>query len=141
MKKLYSFIFLVFGWVTAFSQIEFDSFTDGNYTANQVWAGTSDWLIGNSDASGSTLSSQTLRVLTSNTSGTSYLSSSVYNWSTNQEWGIFIGRRQQPATAAFQSYFWLYANEADLNSNTVDGYRIAFGDDLASDRIRLEYIV
>jgi hypothetical protein len=52
-----------------------------------------------------------------------------------------MGRRAQAYTGTNQQYFWLYANESNLNSATVDGYRIAMGDDSGGDNLRLEYIV
>lgn len=143
MKKFWLANILIFCCSYSFSQSLYDSFTDGNFTTNPVWGGTtSAWIISpNSDAGPGATGSNTLRLAAPATIGTEYLSSQVSNWDASQEWGFFIGRRVQGASSNNQSYFWLYANEADLNSPTVDGYRIAFGDDLAYDRIRLEYIV
>ncbi len=99
------------------------------------------WTIVTSDAAAGAASSNTLRLNAAATSTTDYLSSQVASWGTSQEWGVWIGRRAQAYTAANQQYFWLYANESTLNNATVDGYRIAIGDDTGGDEIRLEYIV
>lgn len=130
--------------LTAYSQTLYDSFTDGNFTVNPVWNGTTgNWaVVADSDAAAGATGSNTVRLsVTASTAGTDYLTSQINNFGSGQEWGLFIGRRAQAFTAANQQYFWLFANEADLTSNTVDGYRIAIGDDTGNDEIRLEYIV
>ncbi len=142
MKKVYLIVFLIFGSMGVFSQTLYDSYTDGDYTASPVWAGTANWIIvANSDVAAGATGSQTLRLNSPAVGATDYLSSQITTWGASQEWGIFMGRRAQAATAANQMYYWLYANEANLTSATVDGYRIAFGDDVTGDNIRLEYIV
>jgi autotransporter-associated beta strand protein len=119
-----------------------ESFTDGDFTSSPVWVGnTTLWAIqSNSDAAAGASSSNTLRLAGSGTA-TDYLSTQISSWGTSQEWGFWVGRRAQAFTAANQMYIWLYANESTLNNATVDGYRIAIGDDSGGDDIRLEYIV
>jgi hypothetical protein len=120
----------------------YDSFADGDFTANPVWTGTSGWtIVANSDAAAGVTGSNTLRLNAAAVSQTDYLSSQIGTWGTSQEWGFWIGRRAQAFTAANQQYVWLYANESTLNNATVDGYRLAIGDDSGNDEIRLEYIV
>ena len=121
----------------------FDSFSDGDFTSSPVWGGnTANWtIVANSDAAAGATSSNTLRLAGPATATTEYLSSQISSWGTSQEWGVWIGRRAQAFTAANQQYVWLYANESTLNNTTVDGYRIAIGDDSGGDNIRLEYIV
>jgi hypothetical protein len=120
-----------------------DSYTDENFTASPVWGGsTSNWsIVANSDAAAGATGSNTLRLNVSTGDGRQYLSTQVTTWGTSQEWGFWIGRRAQAFTAVNQMHIWLYANEANLTSATVDGYRIAIGDDSGNDDIRLEYIV
>jgi uncharacterized repeat protein (TIGR02543 family) len=124
-------------------QTLYDSFTDGNFTASPVWGGsTSSWGIqANSDAAAGATGSNTVRLASTAVAATDYLSSQIASWSTAQEWGFWVGRRSQAYTAANQMYIWLYANESNLTSATVDGYRLAIGDDSGVDNIRLEYIV
>lgn len=137
-------VFLYVSSVTAFGQTLYDSFSDGNFTADPVWGGTtSTWtVVANSDAAAGATGSNTLRLnVTTAVSGTQYLSSQISSWGTSQEWGFWVGRRAQAFTTANQMYIWLYANEADLTNSTVDGYRLRIGDNTDNDEIRLEYIV
>lgn len=128
---------------TAFAQTLYDSFSDGEFVNNPPWTGTtSSWtVVTSSDAAAGATNSNTLRLNAPAVSGTEYLSSQISSWGTSQEWNFWLGRRNQAFTAQNQQYFWLYANEAILNSMTVDGYRIAIGDNSGGDEIRLEYIV
>jgi hypothetical protein len=143
MKKVYLILVLIFGSLGVFSQTLFDSFGDGDYTNTPTWAGTASWtIVANSDVAAGATGSNTLRLNSGAVATTDYLSSQIGTWGASQEWGFFMGRRAQAATVANQSYVWLYANEATIfGSATVDGYRIAFGDDAGNDNIRLEYIV
>jgi hypothetical protein len=129
--------------VTAFGQTLYDSFSDGEFTTNPAWTGAvGSWgVVANSDVAAGATGSNTLRLNPPAFAGTEHLSSQIANWGISQEWGVFFGRRFQAYTAANQQYFWLYANEATLTSATVDGYRLAVGDDSGGDEIRLEYIV
>ena len=128
------------GW----GQTLLDSFSDGDFTSNPVWNGnTSSWtIVQSSDAAGGAESSYTLRLNhTVSESGQKYLSTQISTWGDEQEWGFFIGRRKQPFTSQNKMMIWLYANESDLASNTVDGYRISIGDDAGGDEIFLDYVV
>ncbi|MFM9903961.1 MAG: beta strand repeat-containing protein, partial [Pyrinomonadaceae bacterium] len=121
----------------------YDSFADGDFTFTPVWGGnTTSWqIVVSSDAAAGATGSNTLRLNAPATAQTDYLSSQISSWGASQEWGAFIGRRAQALTAANQQFLWLYANESNLTSATVDGYRLAMGDDTGADEIRLEYIV
>lgn len=138
------FSILLFRAEWARGQTSFDSFADGNFTASPVWGGeTASWtIVANSDAAAGATGSNTLRLNSPAVAATDYLSSQITtSWGTSQEWGFWVGRRAQAFTGANQFYFWLYANESTLDNLTVDGYRIAIGDDTGNDDIRLEYIV
>jgi len=137
-------IFVLMVSAPAHGQALYDSFSDGEFTTNPSWGGTTGtWIVvADSDAAAGAVGSNTVRLnVPTVVAGTEYLSSQISNFGTSQEWGVFIGRRNQAFTAANQQYFWLYANEANLTSATVDGYRLAIGDDAGGDNIRLEYIV
>lgn len=138
---LYLTLFILF-YTNTFAQL-YDSFSDGDFTSNPVWTGdTGDWQIATSSASGDNSSgSQTLRLnATVAADGTKYLSSQISgSWGTEQSWGLWLGRRTSPSTTN-QSIFWLWASEADLNSATVDGYRILIGNNIDDDKIKLERI-
>lgn len=122
-----------------------DSFTDGNFSSTPAWTGTtSDFqIVSNSDAAGligsESTRSQTLR-LNAPGSGTDYLSTTITNWNSQQEWYFWVGRRSPSASSADQTIVWLYANEANVTSATVDGYRIVIGDDVGGDEIRLQRV-
>lgn len=126
----------------AIGQTLYDSFSDGNFTASPVWGGStgSYGVVANSDVAAGATGSNTVR-LASTGAATVYLSSQIAAWGTGQEWGFFIGRRGSAFTTTNKSFFWLYANESNLTSATVDGYRLAIGDDAGGDNIVLEYIV
>jgi len=121
-----------------------ESFTDGNFTANPVWGGTtSTWqIVASSDVAAGAANSSTLRLnVTSGVSGTQYLQTQRTSaWGTSQSWSFWLGRRAQAATSANYSVVWLWANETNLTSSTVDGYRVRFGDDSGGDNIVLQSI-
>ena len=129
---------------SAMGQALYDSFSDGNFTAAPAWGGTTaNWtVVADSDAAAGATGSNTVRLnVPTTTTATEYLSSQIASFGTSQEWGVFFGRRAQAIYRCESAIFWLYANEADLTSATVDGYRLAIGDDTLGDEIRLEYIV
>ncbi|MCC6601201.1 MAG: PKD domain-containing protein [Crocinitomicaceae bacterium] len=122
-----------------------DSFSDGNFSSGPAWGGDTGnfTIVEKSDAStlsgSEDLNSHTLR-LNASTAGTQYLSSQIADWESQQEWYFWVGRRGQSATDANKTYVWLYASESNLESATVDGYRIQIGDDSGDDEIRLERV-
>lgn len=120
----------------------FESFTDANFTADPAWTGnTSAFTVAaNSDTAAGATASNTLRLNAPATVGIEYLTSQISDWRVSQEWRFWMGRRSQALTAANQQFVWLYANEGDLNSSTVRGYRISIGDDTGGDEIRLQYV-
>ena len=136
MKKISTskFVVVLFLLLTtfSFSQVELiDSFKDGNFTLNPTWIGeTSAWtVITTSDVSDGISGSYTLRLnVKASDWGTSYLSTQRNSWGTEQSWGYWFGRRSQPVNDYNQSIFWLWASESNLESSTVNGYRIKFGD-------------
>jgi hypothetical protein len=121
-----------------------ESFSDGDFTNGIIWSGTTaSWNIAtSSDVAAGAVGSNTLRLNVASGSGIQYLSTRISgSWGSQQTWGFWMGRRGQAATAANMMYIWLYANEPDVTTNTVDGYRIRFGDDASTgDRIILETV-
>ncbi len=121
-----------------------DTFADGNFTSYPAWGGTtSTWsLITSSDVAAGATNSNTLRLnVTTAVSGIQYLSTQrTATWGTSQSWSFWLGRRLQAATNANHNIVWLWANEANLVSSTVDGYRIRFGDDSGGDNIVLQSV-
>ena len=121
-----------------------DSFTDGDFTSNPAWTGdTGQWIIvQHSDVSAGATNSQTLRLDAASGSGIAYLSTQrTEPWGVAQTWGFWMGRRNQPASNFNRSIVWLWASEQDLNSPTINGYRIIFGDNVSTgDKIKLERV-
>ncbi len=121
-----------------------DTFADGNFTSYPAWGGTiSTWsIVSNSDVAAGATNSNTLRLnVTTAVAGTQYLSTQrTASWGTSQSWSFWLGRRAQAATNANHNIVWLWANEANLVSSTVDGYRIRFGDDSGGDNIVLQRV-
>jgi beta-lactamase superfamily II metal-dependent hydrolase len=121
-----------------------ESFTDGNFTASPVWGGTTTtWsVVTSSDVAAGATNSYTLRLnVTSAVAGTQYLRTQrTDTWGNSQSWSFWLGRRAQAATNANHSIVWLWANETNLTSATVDGYRIRFGDDAGGDNIVLQSV-
>jgi hypothetical protein len=119
-----------------------DSFTDGNFSANPVWSGdTGSWtIVANSDVSTGATGSNTLRLNHNSGGGTRYISTPYSNWQDEQTWSFFFGRRSQNLTDNDNVEIWLYANNSNLESGTVDGYRLIIGDDSGGDEIRLQSV-
>lgn len=138
-------VFMVVGTVVVLPQVDtLDSFTDGNFTSTPVWGGdTGAWtIVASSDVAAGATGSNTLRLnFTTGSAGTQYLSTQISTWGDEQAWGFFVGRRAQAFTGSNQMIIWLYANESNLESATVDGYRIVIGDDTGNDEIVLQYIL
>lgn len=128
-----------------------DSFSDGDFSS-PTWSGdvSSFTILNNSTTSGLT-GSEAYRTHTArlnvypNSATTSHIRTQISSWSVQQEWYFWTGRNNtyttpQHLTLANQTIIWLYANEANLESGTVDGYRIQMGDDSGGDEIRLQLV-
>jgi hypothetical protein len=122
-----------------------DSFSDANFSSSPTWSGDATWTVAANSDAGSLNGSETALTRTLRMNGTGvaseYLSTPVtFGAGEKQEWYFFVGRRGQSATAANKTIVWLYANEANLESATVDGYRIVIGDDTGGDEVVLESV-
>jgi hypothetical protein len=126
----------------ASAQTLVDSFTDGDFLLNPTWTGdVANWEVAaNSLAGPGATGSNTLN-LNATVAGTDYLSTQIATWNGGQEWGFWVGRQAgQDFTTTNQMMIWLYANEADLESPTVDGYRLLIGDNTGDDEIFLQVV-
>ena len=143
MKRSLLLLLLISSFYS-YSQLN-ESFNDGDFTANPVWAGsTSDWqIVTSSDAAAGAASSNTLRLNVPSGAGTKYLSTQIVgSWGSSQTWAFWMGRRAQAATDANHVLIWLWSSEADLsNTTTINGYRLRFGDDTGGDELTLERVV
>ena len=121
-----------------------DSFSDGDFTSNPTWTGdTGSWqIVTNSDVAADASNSNTLRLNHSQSeSGQQYLGTQRSgSWGTEQSWSFWLGRRNKAASNQNNSVVWLWANESDFESVTVDGYRVRFGDNSGDDNIVLQRV-
>ncbi len=118
-----------------------DSFADGDFTANPTWlADITNISIVTSDAGPATPAPTATNTVRLKGSGTDTDSITVVNTNAGpqQEWACWWGRRAQAATVANRLRFWIYANETNLESATVDGYAVRFGDDTVGDELFFE---
>lgn len=135
---------LVFPAVAVAQWQAFDSFADGNFSANPAWlADTNGIAIVTSDAGPATptpTTTNTVRLKGTNVANTVSVTAVNTNAGPVQEWACWWGRRAQAATVANHMKFWVFANESNLESATVDGYAVRFGDDTGDDNLFLERI-
>lgn len=126
----------------SFEYLTVDAFSDANFTTNPVWSGTTSSfsMQTNSDAAAGFNGSQTLRLAGPSSGGNDYISTPITDYMATNEWGFWIGRRSTSFSTASQTIIWLYANEANLKSSTVDGYRLVIGDDSGGDQIDLQVV-
>ena len=129
-------------FTSSFEYSIIDSFSDGNFSASPVWSGNTSSFINatTSDAtSTSATNSATIR-LNAAAAGTFYMSTPQSNWNQAQAWSFWVGRRAQSYSNSDNVNIWLYANESDLASATVDGYRLRIGDNAGVDELVLQSV-
>lgn len=122
------------------AQSFFESFDDGDFTAPlYTWSGTAgSWNVATAVAGPNTIPSNTLK-LNAAAAGTYYLSTPQSNWGDFQAWGFWMGRVTNVNANNYQ-YFWLWADQADVTSPTINGYRITMDATVGPDEIRLERV-
>ncbi len=114
-----------------------DSFSDSNFST-PTWGGDNAnfTVAANSTTSGLTGSeaarTHTAKLNVSSTAGSDYISTQIATWDAQQEWYFWVGRdgtggAPSDLDANNQQAIYLYANESNLESATVDGYRILLG--------------
>lgn len=121
-----------------------DSFTDGDLTTDPAWNGdrTAFQIVTDSDVSTGATGSYTLRLNAPASSQTEYLSTQVTSMASTDghSWSFWIGRRSLAYSSTNNVRIWLWANESNLESGTVDGYAVLIGDNTTNDEIRLSKI-
>ena len=140
--RLVLFLGLFICYTFAEAQV-IDSFSDGNFSSSPSWVGnTGNWqIVQDSDVAGGANNSNTLRLNVDSGSGISYLSVQYSGeWGSSQSWSFWLGRRAQAVTTSNYSCVWLWASESNLNSGTVDGYRIKFGDSSGDDEFQFQRV-
>jgi hypothetical protein len=114
-----------------------DHFSDSNFS-NPTWSGDAAnfTVANNSTTSGLTGSeanrTSTAKLNVASGSGTQYISTQIATWDAQQEWYFWVGRdgvggAPSDLDANNQQAIYLYTNESNLESATVDGYRILLG--------------
>lgn len=122
MKKILLFLFLL--PFPLFAQV-IDDFSDGDFTQNPIWSGTTDNYIINS--------SKQLQ-LNAEGEGTSYLSLPITEYE-SMEWQFWIREAFAPSGNNYTDV-WLSADNADL-SQVTQGYFLRFGEGGGNDAIEL----
>ena len=119
-------LLLLFFTANSWAQLT-DDFSDGNFTANPVWSGTTADFIVNA---GSELQ------INNSIAATSYLST-PHGLSTldGQEWRIWVKQSFSPSSSNFGRVY-LVAASADLTTNP-DGFYLQLGEAGSLDAIRL----
>jgi hypothetical protein len=129
MRHFLSFVFII-TFSQLFSQIS-DDFSDGNFTANPVWSGTTgDYQINGSFQ----------LQLNNSIAATSYLSS-PHGLATldNKEWKLFVRHSFASSSSNF-GRIYLTANNNDLTTNP-DGFYLQMGEAGTTDAVRLFKVV
>ena len=122
MKK--TLLFLLLFPISLIAQVS-DNFSDGDFTQNPVWSGTTDKYIVNSN-----LQLQ----LNAEEAGTAWLSLPITEYE-SMEWQFWIREAFSPSSNNFTDV-WLTANQADL-SEATQGYFLRFGEGGSNDAIEL----
>lgn len=122
MKKILLFLFLL--PFSLFAQVT-DDFSDGDFSQNPAWSGTTEQYIVNSN--------QQLQ-LNAEGEGTAYLSLPITEYET-MEWQFWIREAFAPSGNNYTDV-WLSADQADL-SQATQGYFLRFGEGGSNDAIEL----
>ena len=125
--RLFLFSVFILTQLSCLSQIS-DDFSDGNFTANPVWAGTgANYTINGSGQ---------LQLNNASVADTSYLST-AHNLADldNKEWKFWTRQSFSPSSANY-GRIYLTSSSADLSTNP-DGFFIQLGEALSTDAVRL----
>ncbi|MGC4020905.1 MAG: lamin tail domain-containing protein [Cyclobacteriaceae bacterium] len=126
MKKFVPIIFLLALTTVCFCQVS-DDFSDGDFTNNPAWSGSTSHFIVNS--------SKQLQ-LNNTVAGTSYLST-PFNVSNlgNYEWRVYAKLGFAPSGTNF-GRIYLVSDQADL-TQPLNGYYLQLGEALSNDAVQL----
>lgn len=105
-----------------------DNFSDGNFTANPIWSGDAAEFIVNTS----------FQLQTNNTlADSSYLSTQSFATSLNNtEWSFYIKQSFSPSGNNYGRVY-LSSDQANLQSTTLNGYYLQFGEALSNDAVEL----
>lgn len=130
MRYFFSFIAFI-GLLSAVSGQTSDDFSDGNFSSNPTWIGTStDFIINASNQ----------LQLNNTVAASSYLSTSHnLNTLSDKEWRIYVKQTFSPSTSNYGRVY-LCSDNSDL-SLAQNGYYLQFGEANATDAVRLFKLV
>ncbi len=144
-KFILQFCLILFFIIPVNAQL-IDSFSDGNFTTSPVWSSDSsaNWTVAtSSDVSSGATNSNSLRLnAVFGISDIQSISTQIASMasSNGQSWSFWLGRRNQEYSTSNKIDIWLYANEGNLESSTVDGYSIKIGNNSTDDDIKLNKV-
>ena len=125
--KNYQFIFLFFFYSGVLQAQAVDNFSDGNFTQDPVWSGSSGHFIINA--------SQQLQ-LNNSLAGSSFLSTSFAASSLdNFEWQVFVRQAFSPSGSNYGRVY-LTSDQMDLSA-PLNGYYLQFGEAGSNDAVQL----
>lgn len=118
--------------ITLFAQVN-DDFSDGNLSDNPRWIGdTSDFKI-------NTNNQLQLNASQTGVSAIALSLDSLDVWNQDMEWYFKIKLDFAPSNNNF-ARIYLLSNQSDLKSDSLTGFYLQFGENLAQDAIELFYI-
>ena len=125
MKETF-IIVLFFMPLLTFGQVT-DNFSDGDFTNNPTWSGsTSQFIVNNSG----------LLQLNNSIAGTSFLSTAFNSASLNDlEWHVYIKQSFSPSSNNY-SRVYLTSDQSDL-TGSLNGYYLQFGETGSTDAVEL----
>ncbi len=120
-------LFLLFATSIASAQVT-DNFGDGDFTANPGWSG---------DAAEFTVNAVFQLQTNNSIAGASYLSTpSPTSSLNNTEWSFYIKQSFAPSSSNYGRVY-LASDQANLESTTLNGYYLQFGEALSNDAVEL----
>jgi len=126
MKKVQTIIFLVSLTTVCFGQLH-DDFSDGDFTSNLTWSGSTAQFVVNS--------SKQLQ-LSNTAAGQSYLSTPFpTNSFDGYEWQVYV-KQSFSSSATNYGRIYLASDQSDL-TKPLNGYYLQFGEALSNDAIEL----
>ena len=126
MKKILTIIFVVGLTTVCFGQVQ-DDFSDGDFTNNPAWSGSTSQFIVNAS----------MQLQLNNTvAGQSYITTPfIANTLDNYEWQAYVTHGFSPSGSNYGRVY-LTSNQADL-TQPLNGYYLQFGEALSNDAIEL----
>jgi len=127
-----------------------DSFTNGDFS-DPAW--TSDNISNFNIVNNSTVAAltgsepsrtRTVRLNSSYSGGgidTTYIATQINDWGGSQEWTFWVGRNGQSLATTNQNIIWLYADDDNVESPSINGYRLQMGDNSSVDEVRFQKVV